>query len=174
MGAVYRHTDRAMHLACGLAGALAAWVIVFITFAVAAEVLLRYFGLPAFGWTLEMCEYGLVVVSFLGAPWVLRNQEHISVDILIRNVRPSVSRLLLTVADVISALACLILARFAAEAMIESFAKGAILYKYFEIPQWIILAILPLGAILLTIEFGLRVWRRMSGFTPWGAGDHTP
>lgn len=166
MNQLYRITDNGMQLVCGLAGMLASCVIVFITGAVAAEVLLRLAGLPAFGWTLELSEYGLVVVSFLGAPWVLRHQEHISIDIVIRHVRPAVSRILLTIADAISALACLILAKFAWQAASEALHRGAILYNYFEIPQWLILAILPLGALLLTIEFGLRIWRRFGDVSP--------
>lgn len=161
MNEIYRLTDNGMHFACGLAGLLASCVIVFITGSIAAEVLLRLAGLPAFGWTLEISEYGLIIVSFLGAPWVLRHQEHISVDIMIRHVRPAVARMLLTTADAISAVACLIIARFAWQAMSEALHKGAILYKYFEMPQWLILVILPLGMFLLAIEFGLRIWRRL-------------
>lgn len=168
MSGIYKLTDRGMQLACGLAGLVSACVIVFITVAVGGEVLLRMAGLPAFGWTLELSEYGLIMVSFLGAPWVLRHQEHISVDIVIRRVRPVVARVMLTIADVISAIACLILARFAWQAMHESFIRGAILYNYFETPQWVILAILPLGALLLAIEFTLRIWRRLGNIKPDG------
>jgi len=166
MGGVYKVADRAMHFACGTAGLLAACMIVFITGAVGSEVLLRLFGLPAFGWALELSEFGLVVVSFLGAPWVLRNQEHISVDIVMRSVRPTTARVLLTIADIISATACLILAQFAWKAMSEALNRGSILYNYFATPQWVILAILPIGALLLAIEFGLRIWRRLGNVTP--------
>jgi TRAP-type C4-dicarboxylate transport system permease small subunit len=161
MNTIYTLIDKAMQKVCGLSGLLACLVIVFMTGAVAAEVVLRQAGLPAFGWTLELSEYGLVLVSFLGAPWVLRHQEHISVDIVIRHVRPTMSRILLTIADVTSAAACLILAWFATQVALEALQRGTILYNYFAIPQWLILAILPLGAILLTIEFALRIWRRL-------------
>ncbi|MDQ0314486.1 TRAP transporter small permease [Amorphus orientalis] len=155
--------DKGMGRVCDAFGVAASLVVAFLALSVGAEVAVRNLGLPAFGWTLEMCEYGLLVVTFLGAPWVLRRHEHISVDVFTRALRPRTLRVLLTISDVVAATTCVILAVYAAEAAHEAFLKGSLLFKYLVIPQWIILSVMPLGVTLLAIEFLLRIWRRFAG-----------
>jgi len=152
--------DKAMGRVCDAFAIAASLVIAFLALSVGAEVIVRNLGLPAFGWTLEMCEYGLLVVTFLGAPWVLRRHEHISVDVLTRKVSPSVLRVLLTVSDLIATIACLLLAYYATQAAFHAWVKGSLLFKYLVVPQWIVLSVLPVGITLLAVEFLLRIWRR--------------
>lgn len=151
-----------MGYVCDAFGLAASVVIAFLALSVGAEVVVRNLGLPAFGWTLEMCEYGLLVVSFLGAPWVLRRHEHISVDVVLRHVSETSRFYLLSAADVLALAVCAILAFYAADAAFEAYAKGSLLFKYLVVPQWIILSILPIGMTVLTIEFMLRLWRRLA------------
>ena len=154
--------DNIAGIICDAFGVMAGLVIAFIALAVGAEVLVRNLGLPAFGWTLEMCEYGLLVVSFLGAPWVLRRDEHISVDILVRHVSPAFRRVLLIGADALALAACALLAFYATQVAFEAYVKGSLLFKYLVVPQWIVLSVLPAGMTLLAIEFALRIWRRFT------------
>lgn len=157
-----RLIDSAMGRICDVFGFAASLVVAFLALSVGSEVVVRNLGLPAFGWTLEMCEYGLLVVSFLGAPWVLRRHDHISVDVLVRHVSPVTRRSLLTIADILSALACAVLAYYATMAAFDAYAKGSLIFKYLVVPQWIVLSVLPLGMTLLVIEFLLRIHRRLS------------
>ncbi|AKI00735.1 TRAP-type C4-dicarboxylate transport system, small permease component [Hoeflea sp. IMCC20628] len=154
--------DSAMGRICDAFGFAASLVIAFLALSVGAEVVVRNLGLPAFGWTLEMCEYGLLLVSFLGAPWVLRRHDHISVDVLVRHVSPRTRLRMLTVADMFAALTCAVLAYYATQAALDAYAKGSLLFKYLVVPQWIVLSVLPLGMSLLVIEFLLRIYRRGS------------
>ncbi|MAS13881.1 MAG: C4-dicarboxylate ABC transporter permease [Nitratireductor sp.] len=147
---------------CDAFGLMAGMVIAFIALSVGAEVLVRNLGLPAFGWTLELCEYGLLVVSFLGAPWVLRRDEHISVDVLLRYASPASRRVLLTAADALALAVCALLAFYATQVAFDAYVKGSLLFKYLVVPQWIVLSILPAGMTLLAIEFALRIWRRFA------------
>lgn len=158
-----RLIDSAMGRICDAFGVAASLVIAFLALSVGAEVVVRNLGLPAFGWTLELCEYGLLLVSFLGAPWVLRRHDHISVDVLVRHVSPRTRHGLLTIADLLAATACAVLAYYATLAALDAYAKGSLLFKYLVVPQWIVLSVLPLGMTLLVIEFLLRIERRFSG-----------
>ena len=54
------------------------------------EIVGRYiFNRPA-AWSLEIIEYGLLYLTFLGATWLLKNVEHIVMDIVYDQLRPSV------------------------------------------------------------------------------------
>ncbi|GGK44062.1 TRAP transporter small permease [Salinarimonas ramus] len=161
--AAVRLLDRAVGLLIEAFGLLSGIVIAFMALAISAEVVVRALGLPAFGWTLEVSEYGLLVVGFLGAPWVLRHSDHIRVDVVLRSVSPRARHWMLLFANALSALVCFVLAWYAASAAFEAFARGSLLFKYLVIPQWWILAILPVGTTLLGLEFVARLARRLAG-----------
>ncbi|WP_372422475.1 TRAP transporter small permease [Salinarimonas chemoclinalis] len=161
-----RLLDRGVGLVIEAFGLLSGAVIALMALAIGAEVLVRALGLPAFGWTLELSEYGLLVVGFLGAPWVLRHSEHIRVDVVLRSVPPRTRHWMLLLANGISALACFVLAWYAAIAAAEAYARGALLFKHLVVPQWWILAILPVGVALLGFEFTARIARRLAGRPP--------
>jgi len=160
---VLRLFDRAVGLLVDGFGLLAGLVIGLMALAISAEVIVRAFGLPAFGWTLELAEYGLLVVGFLGAPWVLRRSDHIRVDVVLRSVGPRTRGALLAIGNAVAGLTCAILTVYAFQEARDAYLRGALIFKNLVIPQWPVLAILPLGMALLTLEFFSRVARRIAG-----------
>ncbi|MGJ3264560.1 MAG: TRAP transporter small permease, partial [Salinarimonas sp.] len=158
-----RLLDRGVGLVIEAFGLLSGAVIAFMALAISAEVLVRALGRPAFGWTLELCEYGLLVVGFLGAPWVLRHSDHIRVDVVLRSVTPRARHGMLIAANTVAAITCFVLAWYATLAAAEAFARGSLLFKNIVVPQWWILSILPVGVVLLGFEFAARIARRLAG-----------
>jgi len=160
---ILRLFDRAVGLIVDGFGLLAGLVIGLMALAISAEVVARAVGLPPFGWTLELAEYGLLVVGFLGAPWVLRRSDHIRVDVVLRSVGPRTRGALLGIGNAVAALTCLILTIFAFQEARDAYVRGALLFKNLVIPQWPVLSILPLGMALLALEFLSRALRRLAG-----------
>lgn len=161
--AAIRIADRVIGLLIEAFGLVSGAVVAFMALSISAEVVLRALGFPAFGWTLELCEYGLLVVGFLGSPWVLRHSDHIRVDVVLRSVRPAARHRMLIVANGLAALVCAVLAWYATAAVLEAFRQGSLLFKHLVIPQWWILSILPIGVALLGLEFLARTLRRLAG-----------
>jgi len=137
-------------------------------------VVMRATGMRALGWTVEMTEYGLLIIGFLGSPWVLRHSDHIRVDVVLRSVSPVWAGRLLILANAIALVTCLYLAWYGLQAAMQSFARGSILFKTIHMPQWIILSIMPLGVGLLAYEFLSRILRRLAGRTIPGEGIGGP
>jgi len=148
--------DRMMGRVIDGLGAVAGAVVASIAFFISAEVVLRAAGARPFGWTLEMAEYGLLVMGFLGSPWVLRHGDHIRVDIVLRGVGAAWHRRLLFLANMIAMITCLFLAWYGLQVAIEAFVRGSVLFKTIRMPQWIILSVMPLGTALLAYEFLAR------------------
>jgi TRAP-type C4-dicarboxylate transport system permease small subunit len=146
-------------------------VIALVTLAISADVMLRASGHRTLGWTLEASEYGLLIACFLGAPFVLRHGDHIRVDVVLRNVGPVWKGRLLILSNLIAALTCLFLTWFAAREALTAYIRGAILYKEIEMPQWIVLSVMPAGMILLTWEFFSRIIRRLAGIEVPGENE---
>lgn len=151
-------------------GAVAGAVTAAIAMMISLDVTLRATGFRSLGWTVEMAEYGLLVIGFLGAPWVLRHSDHIRVDVVLRSVSAVWNGRLLVLANTIALITCLFLAWYGLQVTLESYARGSILRKTINMPQWIILSIMPLGTVLLAYEFAARTIRRMAGQDVPGEG----
>ena len=59
---------------------------------ISAEVILRIFGFPSIIGLIELTEYALFISTFFVAPYLLRTNEHIRVDIVMSRVDPALAR----------------------------------------------------------------------------------
>lgn len=95
----------------------------------------------------------MVYLTFLGGVWVLRSNGHVAIDLLISGGRPSLSRRLVLVNSLIGAAVCFVVAYFGAIAIQHSLARGIMVATELEIPRAIGLIPIPVGALLMGIEF---------------------
>ena len=65
-----------------------------LTILVCFDVAVRNFHLFAMPWSLEVAEYSLLLITFLGAPWVLETGGHISIDIVVDRLDADKEKLL--------------------------------------------------------------------------------
>lgn len=149
-------------LLTGLA-ALAAWLLLVMVGLITVNVTVRALGLGVIAWTDEVSEYGVYAITLLAAPWLLRRGQHVRVDILVRAVPAAAGWALELLADAVGVAISLVLAWYAAVAVLASARTGSITIKLLVFPEWWVLAPLPLCFLLLAIEFCLRLRRLMTG-----------
>jgi len=134
-------------------GAIAGGLLVAVMLIVCTKVAVRYFlghgliGIDQVSGTM------MVYITFFGAAWVLRREEHVTIDFLVMQLGPDTRRWLNVLVSVICAAVCLILTIFGTVAVISSWQKGILIPAEIEIPRAINLAVIPLGASLLLIQF---------------------
>jgi TRAP-type C4-dicarboxylate transport system permease small subunit len=146
--------------ACGLFAGVAIGAMAVL---ISLDVVLRNLGIVNFPWLLEVSEYVLFVATFLAAPWVLRLGAHVRVDLLFEIMPKRAARVLDIVAALLGCAACLLLARHGARIAWDAFTRGDMLFKELVIPEWPLLAIIPVSAVLLAAEFARRVVRIARG-----------
>ena len=129
----------------------------FIAVTVSMNIFLRLFGVPTVEWVGEVAEYSIYVGAFAAAPWVLRLGLHVRIDILSKTLPRAGARALDLVADSVGLAICLFIAYFSAGAAYNSFEHGSSIYKSLVIPEWPLLAVIPISFVLLAIEFVLRI-----------------
>ncbi|MGI9464428.1 MAG: TRAP transporter small permease subunit, partial [Aestuariivirgaceae bacterium] len=61
-------------------GYLAGFALAALALLITTDVVIRNLGIGNFPWLLEVSEYVLFISTFLAAPWVLRENAHVSVD----------------------------------------------------------------------------------------------
>jgi len=139
---------------CGVTAALA---ILFIVFLVSVNIFLRKFLQTSIPWTVEVCEYALYFATFMAAPWVLNQNAHIRVDVFTSFLTPEKSRYLNIIVDFIGLGVSIVFLVYGVEATFASWVGKALIFKELVVPEWWLLLILPLSALLLTIEFLSRL-----------------
>lgn len=134
-----------------------------MTAMIGADVLLRNVGAGGLPPSNELSEDSLYLITLLAAPGLLRRGQHIRIDILLRALPPRIAWALEWVGDVIGLVCCLFFVWYGAGAAMASFADGAVSIKTLVMPEWWLLAPLPVAFVLLAIEFGFRMHRLALG-----------
>ncbi len=87
------------------------WVMIVMmatmTIVVFAQVLFRYVLNAPLGWSEELSRFAFVWLSFLGAAWLVRGQQHLSVTAIESNV-PHGMRVVLRLIQYVGALLCIV------------------------------------------------------------------
>ena len=159
---IIRIFDSVLDAGAALSGAL----LVAVMLLTSIKVLFRYglreglMGVDQISGTL------LVYIAFLGAAWVLRREEHVTIDLLVTRFRPKARRRMTCINSVIGALVCLIVAFYGTVEAVTSWQRGILIPAEIEIPRVINLGVIPLGAFLLCLQFMRRAGRALDSAEP--------
>lgn len=138
---------------------IACLLLLAMTLLIGADVLLRNIGAGGIPPSNELSEDLLYLVTLLAAPALLRLGQHIRVDIILRVLPEKLGWALEWVADIIGLICCLYFVWYGAGVAAASYASGALSIKTLIMPEWWILAPMPVVFVLLAIEFIFRMHR---------------
>lgn len=134
---------------------------------IVADVLLRNVAIPGLprglAWSNEISELMLYLITMTVAPWLLRQGQHIRVDIVLQAIPRQLAWRLEWVSDVIGLLCCCVIAWYGSQAAWSSYASGAVNIKTLVTPEWWALAPLPVVFVLLALEMLFRMTRLYQG-----------
>lgn len=155
-GLLYGHLMRTCGLCSGLIIAVLAILIVY-------NVISRNLGYGSLNWIMEGSEYALGAATFLGAPWVLYENAHVRIDILLNNLPSQASRRLEKLINLFGATISIVFLYFMMAAGIEYYERGTMLFKAFVFPEWWTFVIPAFSFVLMVVEFLRRLWRLVVG-----------
>jgi TRAP-type C4-dicarboxylate transport system permease small subunit len=138
-------------LACGL--------LLVMTLMIGADVLSRNVGLGGIPPSNELSEDILYLITLLAAPGLLRQGQHIRIDIVLRALPFRVGWVLEWIGDILGVVCCLVFVRYGIRVVAESVANGSLSIKTLVMPEWWLLVPMPAAFVLLTIEFVFRMHR---------------
>jgi TRAP-type transport system small permease protein len=139
--------------------AVAALLVLAMTLMIGGDVLSRNIGSGGIPWSNEVSEYILYLVTLLSAPWLLRRGQHIRVDILLRVLPPRLAYAVEWLADGLGLACALYFVAYGWQVAVASYAAGAITLKTLILPEWWMLASLPVAFLLVAVEFVFRMHR---------------
>lgn len=134
-------------------------IIGLIALAIGLDVLMRNLGMIGLRGMIEMIEYGLFGLTFIGIASVMRKGAHVSVDIFVTSLPPALRRVAVRISLVVNLAIALALIWCGWIAFKDAVESGAQIYKIFTFPEYVLFIAILAGTILLAIECARHLWR---------------
>ncbi len=150
---LYRGFDRVTAVLAAIAALLILGMSLWITY----DVLSRDLFGAASPWAFDLSEYALVWITFLGAPWVLLQDRHVRIEVLVDVLPARTQRIVGILVCALAALACAVLTWRTGIAAFDYIERNQMMPRIWRIPRIWPYAVLPIGSALLTLAFGFRL-----------------
>lgn len=133
----------------GIAGLL----IIFSLLSVALEVVVRYFIGTSYVWVQEYNEYLLLYIPFLSGAWLLRNNDHVVVNLIDNILGKSSSFILNLIVAALGTLSMVILVYYSTIVTLDIFERGVTSTTVLRTPQIYVYIVIPIGSFFMLLEF---------------------
>ena len=150
--------DRFYRVVVNILAGCGALIILFMMLSISVGVVVRFFFHRSLVWLTEVSGYGMVFMTFLVAAWVLREEGHVRIDLLIEHLKPKNRAVLEFVTSIAGATVCLVITGYGVIVTLDHLKRGVFTATDLEIPWAILLAVIPIGALMLSIQFLTRAW----------------
>ena len=139
----------AIHRLTFITGLIAGFSLLAMTLMVTMDVTLRYgFNAPT-KWANEFSAYLAVLVIFLGISYVLRENAHIRVDVVVRKLPRRAQDWIRVITSVILLGYIIILFHLTWDVLVMNFAINKTSFTAMDVPIWPIQAFIPLGLAIM-------------------------
>ncbi|MGJ3508145.1 TRAP transporter small permease [Enemella sp. A6] len=138
---------------------IAALCIVIMALLVTVAVASRFFLGEPLTALFEFSEYSILAITMLAAPLLLREDEHVKVDLLSELLGNDhwISRAADWLVAVIILVICVTLAWFSVTTALNDHRVGAVTSTYLQLPRWPLTALLAVGSLGLLVESVRRI-----------------
>ena len=159
--------DRVLEKIITWAGVLAAITGGAIALVVFWEVVARYVLKSPTDWSFEYSIYLLLGSAFLGMAYVLKEGEHVNVEVLVGIMPSSVTRILRIITNACGCIFSLVVVWQGWFLVVTSYQLKRV--SFIEVPIFIPQLAIPIGASLLTVQFLRFIYRDITGSPDRGA-----
>ena len=148
---------------------VAAILVVGLTVIVGADITLRYLFNKPIAWVKEVSEYILVALGFLTAAWLLKDNAHVTMDLVLVKMSPRMQTMMNIITSIISAIVVFIVTWFSVTITVDFYQTKIVAPTVLEPPKWILMLPVIVGSFLLAIQFVRRTyaymdkWKTLSG-----------
>lgn len=144
---------KALNTVCSVLAYIAAALLVFVTIIISISIVCRFMDWRGPIWVNQFSEYSLLAITFLGTAWLLAQEKHTSVTVVMDLLSPSKRAVLKQVHSLLGAALCGLLFWFTASSTWDHAARGVVDVGSIDFPKAWILCVIPIGFFLLTCQF---------------------
>jgi len=136
------------------AGIMILLAALFVSFSVTVRYL--HFEPPI--WILQFTEYGLLWMTFLGAPWLLKLDGHVRIDTFVLLLSPRLQRMAEILVAFLGCVVCMVIVWYGAANTIDLYRRGIMDVKGISLPEYPLFVVIPVGSALLLLQFGAKLF----------------
>jgi len=136
-------------------------LLVAITILVFVDIITLKLFDYSLSWIFEVNEYSLLFITFLGAAFVLRRDEHIKLDLVLNLLSNKQRRIVEIVNSFIGMIISLIVTVAGFIATMSLYERNIISEGVISIPRYLIVIIIPIGLLFITIQFFRIMMQRL-------------
>ena len=144
--------------------AIAGIIIGFMVFSIAISVLTRNVFGHSISWVSEINAYGILYVAFLVAPWVLKKEGHVSMDLILGLLSEQAKAMANMITSLVSALVCLFIGWYGFRVTLDLYITKYFTSTVLHPPQFLLVAPIFIGSFLLVYQF---IKRSLGYFDEW-------
>ena len=137
-----------------IAGATLVWLMV----SVILSVVMRNAGLQPLAWLFTSAEYGLLYMTMLGAPWLVREKGHVHIELVTAMLPDGLRRVVSRAVALLCVIVCLILAYKGFELCLSNIQRNDFDVRAYYFPKWLLTIAFPLSFGLMVVEFSRFVF----------------
>lgn len=132
---------------------LASGICLVIFFSVCSEIFMRYFFDRPQIWPVEVTEYSMLYITFLGAAFLLREEGHVSLDLLDVFLKPRGRALLNAITSFLGIILFAVLTFFGTWTTWIQYRQGLRTFSAMGLLKWPFVLVIALGSLLLFLQF---------------------
>ncbi|MEM1265401.1 MAG: TRAP transporter small permease [Pseudomonadota bacterium] len=132
-----------------LAGLTLVWLMV----SVILSVLMRNLGLQPFAWLFTSAEYGLLYMTMLGAPWLVREKGHVHIELVTSALPEAPRRVVSRGVALLCVAVCLVLALKGLDLLMTNIERSDYDVRAYFYPRWLLTISFPLSFGLMAVEY---------------------
>ena len=131
---------------------IGAVVVLFMMLSIGSDVVMRYFFKQPQIWVLETTEYALLFMTFLSTTWLLKNEGHVKMDLMLLLLKPRARMILNIFTTILLAILFLVITVYGAKVTLEQFQNNYYTSTPLEVPTGPLMSVIPIGCFLLFIQ----------------------
>lgn len=137
---------------------IAAATLVWLMVSVVLSVAMRNFGLQPWAWLFTSAEYGLLYMTMLGAPWLVRERGHVHIELVTAALPPRLRRIVSRAVAAACVAVSLILAWYGLQLLLTNIERNDYDVRAYFYPRWLLTITFPIAFSLMAVEFARFVF----------------
>lgn len=132
-------------------------MLAFLVFMIGGEAIMRTLHLPFLPGVVELSEYALFMMAILAAPWLLHNNGHLAVTVVVDRLPHKTRSAAAFLTLLLGLIAAAVTMWVGIQLFMQSYRSGQLIFRDLIIQDWLLQWQVPLAMALIVIEFVARI-----------------
>ena len=137
---------------------ISAGTLIWLMISVVLSVFMRNIGVQPWAWLFTSAEYGILYMTMLGAPWLVRERGHVHIELVTASLSPALRRIVSRLVAAACVVVSLILAWYGLELFLTNVERNDYDVRAYFYPRWMLTITFPIAFTFMAIEFARFVF----------------